>query len=156
MNVKFPAPSQKMPIQRNSFMALSKIQKVPPGFENFPTGNPKPKLSSFATNNSLAAGNLRGKSPPNQELEHPVVRKPNSKRSQQNFLKPLVSGLDSKSDFSLYKDLGKERLSSDSLSDDADQDYIKEEEEDGTEEEKYSTTSSTRPKAKLSSDRLCK
>ena len=137
-------------------MALSRVGKTPPGFESIPNANPKSKISSFAMNRTSATELTRGQSPPNQEIEHPIVRRPNSKRSHQNIVKPLVSGLDSKSDFYLYRDLGKEKLTSDSLSDDIDQDYIKEEENDDTEEEKYSTTSSTRPKPKLSNDRLCK
>mmetsp|Transcript_6848 Transcript_6848/g.6372 ORF Transcript_6848/g.6372 Transcript_6848/m.6372 type:complete len:314 (+) Transcript_6848:838-1779(+) len=154
MNVKFPAPKPKVPVQRNSFMALSRLQKAPPGFENTQPGNPHPKFSGFAMNQSKHHDFSRRNSPPSQELEQPVYKRPHAKRSHQNVVKPLVTGLDTKSDFYLYKDLNKEKLSSDSLSDDIKHDYIKEVENDDTEEEKYSTTSSTRPKLRMSSDHL--
>lgn len=135
-------------------MALSRLQKSPPGFENIQPGNPRTKISGFAMNQQ--SDFPLGKSHPKQELEQPVFRRPNAKRSHQNVVKPLVTAADLKSDFYLYKDLNKEKLTSDSLSDEIEQDLIKEVENDDTEEEKYSTTSSTRPKVKLSNEKLCK
>jgi hypothetical protein len=52
-----------------------------------------------------------------------------------------VPNPDLKSDFYLYNNLSKEKFTSDSLSDDNDQDLIKEEENDDSEEEKYSNNS---------------
>ena len=134
-------------------MALSSINRTPPGFEKLPMAEPKVKMSGFANNKNFGELYPRGKSPPMEKLNPPITKKkPIAKRSHQNIVAPLVAGIDSKSDFNLYKDLTKEKYASDSLSDDNEQDFIKEEEDDDSEEEKISTTSSSKPKRKQSGD----
>ena len=138
-------------------MALSRINRAPPGFEKLSLQEPKVKLSGFANNKNFGEIYPRGKSPPTEKLNPPLPKKkPMAKRSHQDIVAPLVAGIDSKSDFNLYKDLNKEKFQSDSLSDDNDQYLIKEEDDDYSEEEKFSTTSSSKPKRKQSSDKLGK
>ena len=155
MNLKFPGPKPKSPIQRNSYMGHPTLNIVPPRFGSSTLKNPKSKLSGFAANRKFINDFHRVKSPSAETLDHHIQKKrPNFKRSHQDIVAPLVPGLDWKADFYLYKDLAKEKLTSDSLSDD--QDNIKEVENDDTEEEKYSTKSSTRPRKKQSSDNFSK
>mmetsp|Transcript_8753 Transcript_8753/g.9930 ORF Transcript_8753/g.9930 Transcript_8753/m.9930 type:complete len:320 (+) Transcript_8753:721-1680(+) len=158
MNLKYPCPKPKSPIQRNSFMAIPSRNRAPPGLENTLNREPNIKLSGFANNKNFGEINQRGKSPPTEELLPPMPKKrPIAKRSHQDIVAPLVAGLESKSDFYLYKDLAKEKFESDSLSDDDNQYPIKEEENDySEEEEKVSTTSSSKGRMKLSNDRLNK
>lgn len=157
MNVKFPGKTLNLALQSTKILNPS-LSGPPPGFENFINGPPKPKLSGFVSNNQFSFVQNRGKSPETRRLEPPVSkRRPNTKLSHQNISDPLVPGLNNKSDFYLYKDLTKERFHSDSLSDENDQDLIKEEENDDSEEEKFSNNSQNRKLLKkLSSENIGK
>jgi hypothetical protein len=141
MNVKFPG-KVFVPPQKMSIFSHSGLNRPPPGFENFNHARPKSKLSGFVPSNNFESGMQRGTSPETKMLEPPVSkRRPYTKRSHQTVVVPLVPNPDLKSDFYLYNNLSKEKFTSDSLSDDNDQDLIKEEENDDSEEEKYSNNS---------------
>lgn len=157
MNVKFPGKASAPSLQGMKIPNPSK-SGPPPGFENFMNTPPKSKLSGFVPNSQFLLAPNRGKSPETTRLEPPVSkRRPNSKLSHQNISDPLVPGLNNKSDFYLYKDLTKEKFTSDSLSEENDQDLIKEEENDDSEEEKFSTNSHIRVSLKkLSSENIGK
>jgi hypothetical protein len=133
------------------------MNRPPPGFENILPQQPRAHLSTFVDPDQMSEGRQRGYSPPN-DVKRPQLaqRKPISKRSCQNVIPPLVGQSDIQIDMYLDKYL-KDKNGSDSLSDDNDQDYIKEEDSDDSAEEEKVTTVSTKKGRKKSSNELnCK
>lgn len=133
------------------------MNRPPPGFENMLPQQPRIHFSTFAEPDQMSEGRQRGFSPPN-DVKRPQLakRKPIAKRSCQNVIPPLVGQSDIQIDMYLDKYL-KDKNGSDSLSDDNDQDYIKEEDSDDSGEEEKVTTVSTKKARKKSSNELsCK
>ena len=126
INLKFPIMRHKPPVQRNSFYSLSSMAGPPPGLGKA-EANKMGMESTFGNKGQLNYAQMSRISPPSDWLLPPDQRKPKTKRSCQNVVKPLVNE-------SELNHMQIEKKSSDSISDN-DQYQIKEEDDDDSLEE---------------------